>query len=158
MFVNRLCEGAATAEPLHRHTSPYIRGIVGFGGISCKKLKIEATWKSTKMRLVRHWDASKRLSISVLIQRCSIKLVVFGNLIIFSILSATSPAVKHQGGWDAGCPDDTAEFFTLLQLGGEAEERGDHAGLESSYVLHAVLNRAPHTSRPPRAGALCVSD
>lgn len=37
---------------------------------------------------------------------------------------------------------------------GRDGERGGHVGLELSYILHAVLNRAPQTSRPPQAGAL----
>lgn len=37
---------------------------------------------------------------------------------------------------------------------GRGGEREGHVGLELSSILHAVLNRAPQTSRPPKAGRL----
>lgn len=44
-------------------------------------------------------------------------------------------------------------YLFWCNLGGERERVG-HAGLELSYILHAVLNRAPQTSRPPQTGTL----
>lgn len=122
-------------------------------------MKIKTIWKNAEIICI--WSVIRRFVNFVNFSHLpalQYYISSIGNLIFFSVLMRTLK--QESSGQAVWAGMQVTRMIRLIylcwcNLGRERErEREGHAGLELSYVLRAVLNRAPQTSRPPQTGTL----